>query len=132
MSDLGLAQWPYFGGPRPECRGCTHCVVGSETTPMGATHLVFAYCEMEHGDCPHAGKKSAAVVHPGHYTWRGKECIDVMEDFLGKDGVTNYLLGCVLKYLYRFPKKNKAEDLDKAVQCIEMIKDIMYGKDGKK
>lgn len=70
MSDFGLAQWPDFGGRRPECRDCTHCVVGSETTPTGATCLFFAYCGLEHGECPYVG---AVETYKAAYREAGKQ-----------------------------------------------------------
>ena len=63
MSDFGLAQWPYFGGPRPECRECSYCVVESDTDSLGASHMVFSYCSFDHGECPHAGRKPETVAH---------------------------------------------------------------------
>lgn len=46
----------------------------------------------------------------------------------GSEGVEAYLLGCTVKYMYRFPKKNGAQDLEKAVQCLKMLREIRYGK----
>ena len=58
-----------------------------------------------------------SVNHPPHY--QGKiECIDVIEDVLdsgGWDASKSYLLGNVIKYLYRAGKKNnRVVDLKKA------------------
>lgn len=69
------------------------------------------------------------IHHPDHYTWRGTEAIDIVRAMTrGSEGVEAYLLGCTVKYMYRFPKKNGAQDLDKAVQCLKMLREIRYGK----
>jgi hypothetical protein len=68
-------------------------------------------------------KKTADIIHhPAHYTWRGRECVEHLRDWLGHDGYLAYLEGNVQKYLYRWQKKNGIEDLDKAIEYIELIK----------
>ena len=50
-----------------------------------------------------------------------------------KWNVSNLItLGCAVKYLYRYPRKNGDQDLDKAIQCIKMLRDYLYGKEDKK
>lgn len=68
-------------------------------------------------------EKAADVIHhPAHYTWRGRECVEHLRDWLGHDGYLSYLEGNVQKYLYRWQKKNGIEDLDKAIEYIELMK----------
>ena len=40
----------------------------------------------------------------------------------------NLLVGSVIKYIMRFQEKNGEEDLNKAIKCIEMMKEYYYGK----
>ena len=37
-------------------------------------------------------------------------------------------VGSVIKYIMRFQEKNGEEDLNKAIKCIEMMKEFYYGK----
>lgn len=53
------------------------------------------------------------VSHPAHYTQGGIECIDAIKAALGKYFI-GFLVGNVLKYLWRYPHKNGVEDLKKA------------------
>ncbi len=68
---------------------------------------------------------------PDHYTFRGVEAIEVVKIMTATaTGVEAYLLGCAIKYLYRYPKKNGKQDLEKAEQCIRMLREYLYGKPG--
>ena len=72
------------------------------------------------------------IKHPDHYTFRGVEAIEVVKIMTATaTGVEAYLLGCAIKYLYRYPKKNGKQDLEKAEQCIRMLRDHLYGKEDK-
>jgi len=64
------------------------------------------------------------VHHPGHYAWRGgPECIEIARELCrGSDGIAAYLIGCAVKYIYRYPKKNGLQDLDKAIECLTMLR----------
>ena len=63
-------------------------------------------------------KKSEDMVnHPSHYTSGGVECIDAITSALSKyeDPVDSWLVGQVIKYLWRAPLKGKYdEDIKKA------------------
>lgn len=55
------------------------------------------------------------VKKPGHYTYGRYECIDIIEDVLADaSGPEGFLIGNVIKYLWRFQHKNGTEDLEKA------------------
>jgi hypothetical protein len=56
------------------------------------------------------------VNHPSHYTKGGIECIDCIESVIssGSDPIQAFLVGQVVKYLYRYTMKNGLEDLRKA------------------
>lgn len=54
------------------------------------------------------------VNHPSHYETGKFECINVMEEALGRDAVKGFCIGNAFKYLYRAKRKNGLEDLKKA------------------
>lgn len=55
------------------------------------------------------------VNHPKHYTQGKFECIDAIEEITKPlDKFEAYLVGTILKYLWRFKFKNGLEDLKKA------------------
>ena len=55
------------------------------------------------------------VNHPKHYTQGKFECIDVIEEITKPcTKFEAYIIGTVLKYLWRFKFKNGLEDLKKA------------------
>ena len=54
-----------------------------------------------------------AVSHPAHYTSGGIECIDCIKAALGENFI-GFLMGNVIKYSYRYKRKNGVEDLKKA------------------
>lgn len=56
------------------------------------------------------------IKQPNHYTWRGKECEQIIGDITqGSEGKEAYYLGAAVKYLYRYPAKGTAiKDLQKA------------------
>lgn len=53
------------------------------------------------------------VNHPSHYTQGGIETIEAIKAALG-DGFDAYLVGNILKYLWRYKHKNGVEDVKKA------------------
>ncbi|MEF2965047.1 DUF3310 domain-containing protein [Paenibacillus sp. M1] len=55
------------------------------------------------------------VNHPCHYTSGKVECIDAIEAATeGLNGFEAYTTGNILKYLWRWKRKNGTEDLKKA------------------
>ena len=62
-------------------------------------------------------KAEDMVNHPSHYTSGGIECIDAITSALSsyEDSVDSWLVGQVIKYLWRAPLKGKyEEDIKKA------------------
>lgn len=62
-------------------------------------------------------KAEDMVNHPSHYTSGGVECIDAITSALSsyEDSVDSWLVGQVIKYLWRAPLKGKYdEDIHKA------------------
>lgn len=53
------------------------------------------------------------VNHPSHYTQGGIETIEAIKAALGA-GFDAYLVGNILKYLWRYKHKNGVEDVKKA------------------
>lgn len=58
--------------------------------------------------------KEDNVNHPKHYKSGGLEVIDILRAKLTSEQFKGYLLGNVLKYLFRFEFKGGKEDLEKA------------------
>ncbi len=54
------------------------------------------------------------VDHPSHYDTGRYECIEVMEEALGREAVKAFCVCNAFKYLYRHKRKNGLEDLKKA------------------
>ena len=68
-------------------------------------------------DMDHEKKSEDMVNHPSHYTHGGVECIDAITSALSsyEDSVDSWLVGQVIKYLWRAPLKGKYdEDIKKA------------------
>lgn len=57
------------------------------------------------------------IARPSHYAGTyGLECLDAIRNMLTPEQYIGFLRGNQLKYLWRFEKKNGAEDLRKANQ----------------
>ena len=53
------------------------------------------------------------VNKPAHY--QGSiECIDAIESAMTKEAFSGYLKGNIIKYVWRYDRKNGVEDLEKA------------------
>ena len=64
--------------------------------------------------------KHDPVNKPAHYNNGGIECIDYIEQVLGKEGFKAYCLGNTIKYLHRHEYKGKPEeDLRKAAYYLD-------------
>lgn len=59
-------------------------------------------------------KLNDSVNHPSHYTHGSVECLDAISSALGQDGYSSYLVGNIMKYIWRYKYKNGLEDLKKA------------------
>lgn len=95
--------------------------------PLGAVELAIQM------PAPESKMAEADPVHhPSHYAWRGgPECIEIARELCqGSDGIVAYLIGCAVKYIYRYPRKNGLQDLDKAIECLTMLRDIEVKKGG--
>lgn len=68
-----------------------------------------------------------AVTHPTHYTSGGVECIEAIKASMSREEFAGYCKGNAMKYIWRYDKKNGAEDLRKAevylnwlIEAVEM------------
>lgn len=63
------------------------------------------------------------IHHPNHYSWRGMECIDFIKAFVRKQAMGFYAVceANILKYLYRWQRKNRLQDLKKAREYLDML-----------
>ena len=54
------------------------------------------------------------AINPSHYKDGDIECIDAIKSSLGDVQFKGYLKATIIKYLWRYEKKNGVEDLRKA------------------
>jgi len=59
-------------------------------------------------------KENDKVNNPSHYTYGKWEVIDILRGMLTPEQFEGFLLGNVLKYVFRYSHKNGSEDLRKA------------------
>mgnify|MGYP005677758291 FL=1 len=64
---------------------------------------------------------SSLVNHPPHYKEGEIECIDYLEDSLGKDGFAFYVEGNIKKYVHRWRHKGGVQDLKKAKWYLDRL-----------
>ena len=70
------------------------------------------------------------VNHPKHYEGN-IECIDAMQEVLGKDGTINFCIGNAFKYIWRCKKKHPTpiEDLKKCRWYINKALELLESED---
>ena len=62
------------------------------------------------------------INHPPHYNQGGVECISaIAAATTGLDGLSAVCAGNVIKYVWRFKKKNGVEDLRKAAWYLQKL-----------
>lgn len=77
--------------------------------------------------CP-ANEEHDPVNHPSHYTQGGVECKDAIRAAVtGLEGYEAFITGNAIKYLWRWKRKNGAEDLRKAGFWIRELIDETEG-----
>ena len=69
------------------------------------------------------------VNHPDHYTAGGMEVIDILQAKLTPEQFKGFLIGNVLKYTFRFDKKNGTEDIKKAQWYLAKLQATQEGGD---
>lgn len=93
-----------------DCDTCKHTEKSSNEEPCTNCNGDVNYFE------PINNKSTEDIVNnPKHYTQGAIECIDVIEEITKPcSKFEAYIIGTVLKYLWRFKFKNGLEDLKKA------------------
>jgi hypothetical protein len=74
-----------------------------------------------------------AINHPSHYCQGGVECIDAIQAAVtGLDGPAAWLTGSIIKYVWRWSRKNGAEDLRKARFYLDRLIRIVEDREAEK
>ena len=97
-----------------KCRNCDHKFIDVCETKED---LIKQWDEIDRFYIGEKAKKEQqdVVNHPAHYTKGKIECIDAIEAATdGLTGFKGYCTGNIIKYLWRWHKKNGLEDLKKA------------------
>ena len=69
------------------------------------------------------------VTNPAHYTAGSIECFDAIKASMTKEQFEGFCKGNVLKYVWRYERKNGLEDLEKAEWYLDkLIKSVGYEK----
>jgi hypothetical protein len=66
-------------------------------------------------------------IHPSHYQSYykdGVDCLTAMEHAWGKTCVAHFAIGNALKYLWRHSSKGKMQDIDKAIEYLNIYKKL--------
>lgn len=105
--------------------GHTHCfndIQSYNKFILDNMHLFLDYPLLEPADTP----MPDMVEQPPHYTNRKYEVIDVMHDTMTPEQFKGYLIGCVIKYIMRWDKKdNPKQDLQKARWYLQTLHDTI-------
>lgn len=92
---------------------CVTC--GKITTCDAAQHG-------ETGGCSYWAASRDSVNHPAHYTAGGVECIEAIKAATeGLPGIQAVCVGNAIKYVWRFSRKNGAEDIEKAIWYLRRL-----------
>lgn len=71
------------------------------------------------------------VNHPPHYNSGKIECIEAIESAtMGKNGFEAYLVGNIIKYLFRYNQKNGIQDLQKAKWYVDKLIEFVENNEG--
>lgn len=62
------------------------------------------------------------VDHPSHYSGGTLDCIEWIESRLSREEYQGYLIGNVLKYLWRYPEKGGIQDVEKAMWYLDELR----------
>lgn len=130
--DLGLAR-AFYCISGHHCDTCRLFSKNQKNDPLAAAcsdinddELLRRFgddIEIIHDEEKTAAPVQTDAINPGHYRSGKVECIDAIESALAghSDPVAAYLTGQALKYLWRWPLKNRVEDLKKAKWYLERL-----------
>lgn len=77
--------------------------------------------------------KDDMVQHPSHYTQGGIECLDAIKAAtVDKQGIEAVCVANVIKYTWRFKKKNGLQDIDKALFYLKYLRKEVADRTGHK
>lgn len=86
---------------------------------------MMSFRDFSNGQIEETGSNPEAdiVKNPDHYTFRGRECSDIIATMTAtSNGTIAYYEGAICKYMYRYPMKGEPiKDLMKARQYIDML-----------
>lgn len=69
-----------------------------------------------------SNEKAKNAINPAHYTQGKVQCIDAIEAATcGLTGVEGFLVGNIVKYLWRWKHKNGMQDLQKAEWYLQRL-----------
>lgn len=63
----------------------------------------------------------ADSIRPGHYADGEHDLLYYLKNIIGEDGVRDFIIGNVIKYVYRYRDKNGIEDLKKAQEYLRRL-----------
>ncbi len=102
------------------CPSCDIELLKHNSHPLLPTCKKCGYLESDH--FPDA---SNMVEYPPHYTAGKVECIDAIQSAVtGLNGQEAYLVGNIIKYCWRFKRKNGIEDLKKAEWYLKRLMEV--------
>ena len=70
------------------------------------------------------------VNHPYHYETGKFECIEVMQEMFGVNAVCDFCKCNAFKYIYRMDRKNREEDVRKAIWYLNKYLELTETKEG--
>ena len=109
------------------CRTCRHWTAdklcsNAASDECGYTCMAVARCSEWEEIEP--TQTDNPVDHPRHYTAGGVECIDALKAAtVGLQGIQAVCAANAIKYIWRFSRKNGAEDIDKAIWYLNRLKE---------
>lgn len=118
---------------------CYECVIADQPAcgsfEERADEATFPFSGEEDGKTPrrasaHSDRKlpeNDAVNHPAHYCAAGVYCLEVLKAVMTPAQYEGFLRGNVMKYLWRYNKKNGVEDLRKARVYLDELIDFAAG-----
>lgn len=122
-----------------EQTGCSHCLLkkflGEDYCDFDEwtdDKLAIAYDHVCKNNDAELNIEPDMVSHPKHYTQGDIECIDALKAAtVGKRGIEAVCVANVIKYLWRYEKKNGIEDIRKAKFYIErLLKELEESQQG--
>ena len=120
--DTQCEKWVYSGAKSCKCRKCAHFLLGCILDPVDCS--CFEPRSDDKFYIPDGNKKE------GYYN--GRSCLNHIENFFAfhkfLSPYENFYIGNIIKYLWRYKKKNGVRDLEKAKQYLEFLIEEQRGR----